>query len=228
MAQKQEEKQSNPIYDEFMREQNKRTLADKRGELEEKLDAAMDRYLELKEQYGEDNIMTKFQAQMINILIPLNEFCTVVLTMEEAVIMLDETLCTIDDALDMINGCLMHNNKRYGFFDGIKQRRTMRKYWKAWNGRIKRITYIYGSMMGNSQKLYGSISKMTNSMNTQKSKKKGGVSSSGFSPEAQELLNRKLARKNGTEIESASAGATDEPAAPAPASDGAPGVDGLM
>ncbi|MBQ8374587.1 MAG: hypothetical protein IJX98_03300, partial [Clostridia bacterium] len=173
---------------EQMIEQRKQRIEDNRNKLSAKMTEAVDKYIDYMEQYGEDDMRTRFQAMTIMLIEPLNQVIDVMLALEETMLMIDDALGVVEETMGIIEKIMdPKHRKKVGFFGRLISKMRMRRYMGAWKGRIKQLGAIMGEMMKGTEEITRSITSMMGSM----SNTKGGGTGVGLNSKARQLVEQR-------------------------------------
>ena len=209
-------------------EQRRESMENKRNVLNAKLKEAVDKYINFSQQYGEEDMRTKFAAAQITLYTPLTEFVEVILNMEEMMSVLGESLDIVEDSMQIIDGYMdTSRHKPVGLFDRWRTKSRMKRYMNVFKSRIRQMQGMMDSMACGVQLITKEMSSMMGSFGGGKSKNQA---SSGITlgDTAMKMINDRKRELGVDTTESASGGGAASAPAAGGSSGGPGGLDGLV
>ncbi|MBQ8374586.1 MAG: hypothetical protein IJX98_03295 [Clostridia bacterium] len=211
--------------------QHREALVHKRNNLGQKLTEAVDKYIDYQQQYGDEDMRTKFQLSTISLLEPLSQFLEVILNLEETMSLLNESLEIVEETMSIVDNLLdPSRHQKPGLFSRLRSKFRMRRYMSAWKGQIKRMQVMMDEMSTGVELMSKEMTAMMGSMT--KTTKSGGTGG-GLNPAALDMINKRR-QERGLDTQSgggssASGGAPAGGNAPTGGESGGPGgLDGLI
>lgn len=201
------DKTANEVRKKIQREKDLINLNDKHKEITVRLDNLAGEYLDAKEKYGEEHMITKIKFSALKLCSSLSEVLEVVMTVQS--VFNDFTMISelMDDAMSFIDNSL-DSKISYTLFKRLKMKIRTARYIKNYQNRVRAIFEQVKGITKFSDNVLNVVSKYIDVPSKQGGKKKsgfvpeeGGIDESTLSKDVQDTLARKKAEREGKAAE---------------------------